>query len=1021
MYIENSINEKYIRTLNFGCFPKNVLQFQESQDFFQQLIFIDYQLQLLIDNEFNKHELLSLENLSHNEEFDSNKINSANEKLQQLINYAKSISLNYENTTKSYDENLYYIVLMAHLNYLDDNLNQMNKYLGSIVVPFQVSKNTNISNTSLNQKEFIEYLTIRYYVLLGLIGGGNNNFNIWLEYLQNYKKPFNKSQVVANHWLDLLFGNLAINLSKDGSIPFSFVNHLRNLSFFNNKLAIIAFSNYLLRPENYKLINNSFKSDYTTFLIHEIEEKILVKNNFPNANNNDPIALEINDYINNLYESLSYVPFNLSILKPSLSKKYLVDATTKTYQSRVVLSNLIYTLIDLNEYDEALAVFKTYVDYSNNDQELKEGYIEDILGIIDTYSTCIIHFNPLKSFKDQKKFQYNNDSMVLEILKQFVIELLNYMKKLEELIDLSYDDDNYASDKNPLSFLYRKYNMNILQSDNSQFIELISKAWYSIGYYYNYLANFESSNQSILNSNINLVLKYYKNSLIVNSTGNVFYLFSYALALANSGSLKSSLKLCKFILKKFPESFKTWNLLVLLLTSFDNDNSDVIKPATNFDNILPSDLTNGNVSHLEEQNGYSTSNPRPQIREPERFINKALNISGLYVMKHKQRDIKLTAETKYEILQLKLTQLAVLESIHGSQYMIDYLSEVFILYHELFDVQLKSTSTLAQQTSSFSSRQFGATDKWSHRPSFIDPSPNATKKPTHESFIPPVAAFHNVEIERKLSNNSKSGSSKVDKLKRLSNITSKDSVIGRRGSQLYSNVQLRIKKPDMKNNQSPLSSLPPPASVTTSPKPSNVEKFNVEKNSIHTKINHTENLIERRILQEIWLWTSRVFLKAGLIEECEQCIVEAETIYEPNIKTFTALGFLTSKSRKFLSLQEFERSLEILSIDSNYKYNINDYKLTLLGIAKLFLIDDESKNSLFISNKDLNIGLIRLKNLLEEFSNVWMGGYNNVENWFYLSKIYQFIDDKILLTKSLWKCIDLEDQRPVRDFLSYEL
>ena len=64
------------------------------------------------------------------------------------------------------------------------------------------------------------------------------------------------------------------------------------------------------------------------------------------------------------------------------------------------------------------------------------------------------------------------------------------------------------------------------------------------------------------------------------------------------------------------------------------------------------------------------------MREPEKFINKALNIAGLYTLRHRQRNIKLTVETKYEILQLKLTQLAVLESIHGSQYMIDYLSEV---------------------------------------------------------------------------------------------------------------------------------------------------------------------------------------------------------------------------------------------------------------------------------------------------------------------------------------------------------
>ena len=52
-----------------------------------------------------------------------------------------------------------------------------------------------------------------------------------------------------------------------------------------------------------------------------------------------------------------------------------------------------------------------------------------------------------------------------------------------------------------------------------------------------------------------------------------------------------------------------------------------------------------------------------------------------------------------------------------------------------------------------------------------------------------------------------------------------------------------------------------------------------------------DNLIERKILQQVWLWTARVFLKVGLIDECEQCIVEAETIYEPNFKTYTALGF----------------------------------------------------------------------------------------------------------------------------------
>ena len=110
----------------------------------------------------------------------------------------------------------------------------MSKYLNLVKVSYQARSNNQIetassaSSVSLNQIEFIEYLTTRYYVLFGL--SGNNGVNVWLEYLQNFKSPYNKSQVIANHWLDLLFGKLTFELSQRGTIPFSFINHVKNLS-----------------------------------------------------------------------------------------------------------------------------------------------------------------------------------------------------------------------------------------------------------------------------------------------------------------------------------------------------------------------------------------------------------------------------------------------------------------------------------------------------------------------------------------------------------------------------------------------------------------------------------------------------------------------------------------------------------------------------------------------------------------------------------------------------------------------
>lgn len=918
MLIENSINEKYIRTLNFGCFPANVLEFQESQDFLQQLIFIDYQLQLLIQNEFKGKDLVPAKYY----ELQGN--DSPLEKLFQLISYAKSITVNYNNTTKTYDENLYFSVIMAHLYYLNSQLDAMHYSLNSIAVSTQ----TAYASATICQNEFIQYLTARYHTLLGLTSV-ENSYKVWIEYLFYFSKPFNKSQISANRWLDLLFLKLAETLAEGGK-KLSF-NDLKSQKFFDTKLSTIRYACFLLRPENLKLVDASFKANFAGYLSTELTAMIAIKSEFPNANNTDS---ELNDYVDNLYQSLSQVPFNFTVLKLTSTKNFLINATTKTYQSQTVLANLIKNLIDTDEYDEAFAAFKTYIKYLENDQELHGGRVDNILQVIEVFGSCIEHFNPIKSFAPRtnsiKKFKYTSEVKVVAALLSFGNQLQIYLNNLASYIDLNYDEEKSMDSANYLSFLYHKYNVNILLSDHSEFIELISHAWFSLGYYYYYLSIYESPTQEALTANTTQILHLYKNSLIVNSTGNVTYLFNYALALAFNKQLKQSLKLCKFILKKYPESFKAWNLLVLLLTSFETNDPDytkVIKPSK-----PPIHAQNGVA------NGVANGQLAATVRESEKFINNALNIAGLFIDKHHQKDIKLTTEVKYEILQLKLTQMAVWESIYGVQYILEYLSEVFILYHELFDIEVDTTPASNGIVPGVS-----AETKWSHRPSFIDPIPVAVNGGSngHAKGLSKEA-----QIAR-------------DAIKKLSKSSSKKDI--------------KVSAP----------------SATL------------------------DNVVERKILQEVWLWTSKVYLKIGLLEECEQCIVEAESSYEPNVQTFTALGSLTSKSRKFLSLQEFERSLEVLN---TLPYNRLDYGNTLVGLCKLFIVDDQKDNSLFISAKDLNAGLIRLKNLLEKYTLSWPYGSNNVEIWYYLSKIYETIDDKILLTDSLWKCIHLEDYRPVRGF-----
>ena len=890
MIIDNSVNDHYIRSLNLGCFPKNVLEFQQSQDFFQQLVFVDYQLHVIIQLDFNGDELPE----------DTTK---AQGKISTLLDYLHSISLNYQ--SPSYEESLYCSILNGHLLFLSERLDEMRSVLNKVTI------SNNLPDASIHQVEFVQYLTCRYFVLMGL-----TNYKFWLDYLVNFPESFIKSQVAAKHWLHILYFELGSTLSAKAPISFE---SLAQSSFFKNKISTIGFGSYLILHT--KLVDSNFGSDFASFLSEEIERHLINSEHFPDASSSNS---ELDDYVNNLYESIEQFhhpikPSKIKLVKGSTSKKFLVNCTSKTYQSKIVLTNLIYTLLNNNEYDEAYAAFNTLISYLDKDQENKGGYINDILSIINVYAACIAKFNPTNS---EGIFKYTTRDTILTALGKYSERLIEYLNAFTEFGDLTYDENR----EEELSFLYKKFNPNIPFSDKSELIELISLAWYSLGYYYSYLSSDASSSYEALQSRINNCLKFYHNSLTVNATGNQLYLFTYALALANSEKLTPAIKLCKFILKRYPESFKTWNLLVLLLTAFE------------------------------------ANNPK-ESRESEKFIIDALNIAGICISKNRK---KLQTEVKHDILQLKLTQLAVLESIYGTSHILEYISEVFILYHELFEFDAGSAGKKVAEISK------GIKDsKWSHRPSFID---GGSSRPA-ESYEP---------APRKSLD--EPGQPKASVLRRLSRVATNG---GRSNHASGPETELaRVKT----SGTTKTSSAPAAASASTS----------------------VSSLTERKILQMLWLWTSRIYTKVGLLDEAEKCIVEAEGIYEANARTFTALGYLTSSSRKFLSLQEFERSLELLDNDSIGKYSKADYGQTLLGMCKLFIIDDSANASLFVSEKDKTAGMIRLKTMLEKCTTNWPYGYNNVEVWYFLTKIYEEIDDKTLLKNSLWRCVHLEDFRPVR-------
>lgn len=876
MRIEES-NDSILKTLNLGCFPKNVLELQDTQDFFQQLVFIDYQLQLLIQNELDGNELVPAQI------YLNQRLESTSDKLGELISYAENITTNYNDLGKQYHEKLYAAIILSHLYFLNSQKEAMFDILNSVTVN---SDHHESDKLSFNCNLFLNYLVCRYNVLIGISNGyENTNFRLWIEYLYNKEKPFGMSEVAANYWLDILFKYLSLTLSNNGEKQLTF-GDVVSLKFKDNRNSFIRYCNFLV---NFKvdinvnrIVTKEFRLEYSKYLNDIIVAEM------QNSDKHFPHAHEANtrldEFVNNLYSSMKG-----KLISLKTSKAFLILLFERSYQSQIILANYIKVLIDLGEYDEALAAFKTYVAYQEKEEAINKGAIYDVLNIIEIYSICLLKFNPINSIKS-RKFIFVKASDITDALDQFSTKLLFYLDVVKQDCNLSFDEDakfNHLT-ANRLSFLFTKYNINILLSDKSDLIELISKSWFCLGYFQYYLLTFASPNSTISAERQKLLEKYYKSALIVNSTGNLTYLFNYSYILAYLHDTNSSVKLCKFILKKYPESFETWNLLCLII-SIDN------------------------------------------IQELEKFINNALNIAGIYIDKCKNDEVHIPTMIKYQIIQLKLTHLAILEDMYDTKYIMEHLSDVFILYYELFDIKYE------EQVDKL---DFVLDSKWSHRPSFIDPKPN-----------------QNGHIQ-----NGKRSNYANDNIKKISKVKTHG------------------------------------------------ELKEINKNPLTDEA--------KRILQFIWLWTSKIYFKAGFLEESQQCIVESESCYKPTIKTYIQLGYINSKQSKFLSLQEFEKSLE--QLDQQVQLNQLDYLENLLGLCKLFLIDDSINNSLFISVKDRDSGIIRLKNLLEQALNVWPIGNKCIEVWYYLSIIYEKLDDKILLTKALDQCIKLETGRPVRAFASCE-
>ncbi|KAH3665473.1 hypothetical protein OGAPHI_003657 [Ogataea philodendri] len=161
---------------------------------------------------------------------------------------------------------------------------------------------------------------------------------------------------------------------------------------------------------------------------------------------------------------------------------------------------------------------------------------------------------------------------------------------------------------------------------------------------------------------------------------------------------------------------------------------------------------------------------------------------------------------------------------------------------------------------------------------------------------------------------------------------------------------------------------------------------------------------ESRIVQEIWLWTSKLFEEQEMTDDAEGCIFEAVNAGSETHQTHSRLGQLSINLNNKKALQELEASLD-LKEDGNLE--------GILGFANLVLFS--GKPSVFTNEMDKMAAVSRCKNYLESLTTNYR--YFQISEIYYnLAQVYELTGDRTSLESSLSKCVELESISAVREF-----
>ncbi|GMG19274.1 unnamed protein product [Ambrosiozyma monospora] len=625
----------------------------------------------------------------------------------------------------------------------------------------------------------------------------------------------------------------------------------------------------------------------------------------PLSHSQESIFTMFKQYSQSVLQSLKFPKAAESNVEVSLISQTALFFTTSASTNLKSAEKLDCTSIIEN------GLYKSYQDTPT----MKLWLVHAIQGGPSKLKTVVAAFKVYSDYVKDDKILHGEYSDLWDVINSFTFTL-KYLTQFPDMTQELFDKfKKWLAELVVLTELY----LSKLGSNNYgvPLTKHLARLWFEIGLFHKFTSIKSTPTVAILQERLTSTATTFEKSiqlvdkLTPKDLTYAEYYYEYALSLIKLNKKASAVKNIRSAMRLDPNCVKYLNLACLLYSTSEDQRERAYT------------ISRDVMAHLQE------------------YIGQAADPSKEY-----------TVSEKYDILQLGMTWIALIESELGLRTALQSLDELFALVHLLMGMKTEE-ATITQ----------GVPNR---TPAGIDVLIEEENiSPAHRpSIVINRDGKENFELSRNTSVKSKNQVTRV--LSRVASTTKKAANKAGGGAR-------KLKNDARDGGKNKLKKL---------------------------------DDVEKKLIQDVWLFASKLFEKDTNFEDAKICIGDAEQVYKKTYQTHARLGQLyTICGDLKQALQEFELSLDLNETADNFE--------AIIGFTNLILNQNANTETIFFSDQDKESAVARAKNYLYCLTTSYHW-FQHSEIYLCLGSVLEWYGDEEAMGAALWRCVSLEESRAVR-------